>query len=205
MRDMAYNGIYNDQALEDNIFNILDPIITRLGIEYRRQNGVLDNLKAEYQKRRVPEFANGIANTQAAIKLINVQVKNIEDLSSSIANISNATNENFNQLANEINRTFTNVCSYYGLAKLRLTDQEKESLRISISNYVANQKRKLYNNRGSSEQKNASENRSSFNSINNSIQKKNTLKNAFARFNKKKKQNNTDEIMIDYNSSRRGR
>ena len=70
----AYNGIYNDQALEDNIFNILDPIITRMGIEYRRQNGVLDNLKAEYQKRRAPEFANGIANTQTDIKLINIQV-----------------------------------------------------------------------------------------------------------------------------------
>ena len=200
----AYNGIYNDQALEDNIFNILDPIITRMGIEYRRQNGVLDNLKAEYQKRRAPEFANGIANTQAAIKLINIQVKNIEDLSRAITNISTATNENFNQLANEINRTYTNVCSYYGNSKIKLTDQEKESLRVSISNYVANQKKKLYS-KNASERKSANENKASFNRINSSVQEKNTLKAVFSRFTNRKKQDNIDEIMVDYNDTRRGR
>ncbi len=164
----------------------------------------IDNLKAEYQKRRAPEFANGIANTQAAIKLINIQVKNIEDLSRAITNISTATNENFNQLANEINRTYTNVCSYYGNSKIKLTDQEKESLRVSISNYVANQKKKLYS-KNASERKSANENKASFNRINSSIQEKNTLKAVFSRFTNRKKQDNIDEIMVDYNDTRRGR
>lgn len=208
----SYNGVYNNNVLEDNLFNILNPIVTRIAIENRRQKGILENLNKEYQKNKSPEFLNGIVTTKSAIKLIEVQVKNIEDLSRAINNINNATNETFNQIANDINVAYAKVCNYYGNNKLRLTDKEKEDLRVSISNYVSNKKKDL-NSKSTLENKSnnlvntksSSDKKRDFDIINNATKKKNPLKTALAKFGIKEKNDKDDIMMVDYNNTSRGR
>lgn len=211
MGSSNYNSVLNNDVLEDNIFNILDPIITRIGIENRRQQGVLERLKEQYQKTKVEEFLGGIKSTESAMKLIDRQVQNITKLSAAIDKLKSANENNFNVIANEINVAFSNLCSFYGNSKWALTDTEKQSLSAAIANMANNYKKKLApqsnvnsqnntNSRGSTNLNNTTNLQRDTSSVKNSkinIQKNNPLRAVLGKFGIKKK--NDDIIMVDYN------
>ena len=112
MRPIDYNGDLSNGMLEDEIFNILDALATRIAIENRRQQSVLERLQEEYRKTRAEEFLGGIKTTETVMAAIDRQVQDITKLTITIDNLSKANESNFNERANAINVAYANLCFY---------------------------------------------------------------------------------------------
>lgn len=125
MRPIDKTELLSFDSLEDTLEEILNLIITRIGIEQKRLQAVLSNLEKEYEKTKSFEFKNSTLTVKSQLEQINKQMNNIYLLAKCITNIRTATKENVNKFANDAKTILNSMISVIGNKKIELSEAEK--------------------------------------------------------------------------------